>query len=320
MDAYRLGMRVLVTGANGFIGTYVVRAALERGHAVHVMNRTGPSELSDSEVFILQHDLTGTEQLDLSSFSFDCVIHLAASLAGSYDEQYQSTVAGTEKLMSAVKRAGIRKVIGISSISVLEYSKLKPKSIVDESVAIDNNISGMGRYATMKLQQENVFRKHASEKLQCTILRPGLVYDDQSLLSAHAGIIKGSLCCLVNHGGEVPTVEVKGLAKAIVSAAEHDLANKTTLHITDDNLPSQSAYLAGLRRRGVLTKSCITLPWQAVSGVVNIIGWFGAKLGILDKLPEVMLPKAFASRLKPFKYSNSKAKDLLGWKPGQHFS
>ena len=316
-------MHLLITGGSGFIGQHVVQEALKQGHTAIAVTRTSSlnsSKFLTAEVSILRHDLASIEQLDLSSLGIDCVIHLAASLAGSYDEQHQSTVAGSEKLMSAVKQARIPKVVGISSISVLEYSNVSPMSVVDEYVAMDSNISGMGRYASMKLQQENVFRKYTNEQLKCTILRPGLVYDDQNLLNAHAGIIKGSLCCLVNHDGEVPTVGVQGLAKAIISAAEHDLPNETTLHITDDVLPSQSAYLAGLRRRGVLTKSCITLPWQAVSGVVNIIGWFGSKLGILDKLPEVMLPKAFASRLKPFKYSNSKAKDLLDWKPGQHFS
>jgi len=315
-------MNFLITGASGYIGAYVVQEALKQGHAVIAMTRADSlsSECSAPEVSIFPHDLTSIEQLDLSPHNIDCVLHLAASLTGTYDEQYQSTVAGTEKLMSAVKQAGIPKIIGISSISVLDYSDFKPMSVIDESIAVDNNISDMGRYASMKLQQENVFRKHASERLKCTILRPGLVYDEQNLLNAHAGILKGPICCLVKHAGEVPTVEVKGLAKAIISAAEHDLPNETTLHITDDALPSQSAYLAGLRRRGALTKSCITLPWQALSSVVNIIGWFGSKIGILDKLPEVMLPKAFASRLKPFKYSNAKAKDLLNWKPGQHFS
>jgi len=316
-------MHLLITGGSGFIGSYIVQETLNQGHTVTAMSRTGSlnsSKFPTANVSIFSHDLTGIEQLDLSSLGIDCVIHLAASLSGSYEEQYESTVVGTDKLMLAAKQAGIRKVVGISSISVLDYCNLTPMSTIDESIAVDSNILGMGRYASMKLQQENVLRKHANEQLKCTILRPGLVYDEKNLINAHAGIIKGPLCCLVNHDGEVPAVEVHGLAKAIISAAEHDLPNETTLHIVDDELPSQSAYIADLNRRGVLTKGCIRLPWQLLSGVVNIIGWLGAKLGILDKLPEVMLPKAFASRLKPFKYSNAKAKDLLDWKPGQHFS
>ena len=82
------------------------------------------------------------------------------------------------------------------------------------------------------------------------------------------------ICLLVAHDGQVPTVEVNGLARAIVAAAEKDLPNGTVLNLVDDNLPGQLDYIAGLRRRGLLPHGGINLSWRLAAGVASLL-WYG---------------------------------------------
>jgi len=86
------------------------------------------------------------------------------------------------------------------------------------------------------------------------------VYDSKRLISARAGVIKGPLCLVAFHEGNVPTVEVTGLARAILNACERDVHDGEIMHLVDDNLPSQREYLAGLQRRGMLPSWRILVP------------------------------------------------------------
>jgi len=317
-------MKLLITGANGFIGRCVLQEALRRGHGVVAMVRAAPPRewSGQAGLEVLKWDLSLEQSQALSGMGIDGVIHLAAALTGDSEAQHRVTVRGTENLIHGMQQAGISRLVGISSISVLDYISLSAMALVDESVSVSPDACGMGLYASLKLKQEALFNAFASEgKNRCTILRPGLVFDESRLIAAHAGIIKGSIRLLVDHDGQVPTIEVRGLARAILAAAEIDLANSSNvIHLVDDHLPGQQDYLVGLRRRGLLPDGGVVLPWRAMSGLGGVLCGGLTALGLKSKLPEVLLPHAFASRLKPFRFSNASAKSLLGWQPGSHFS
>jgi hypothetical protein len=110
------------------------------------------------------------------------------------------------------------------------------------------------------------------------------------------------------------------LANAILKAAEIDLPNSNVIHLVDDALPSQRDYLAGLRRRGLIPDGGVPLPWRVMSGLAGMVQLGPTALGLGGKLPEAVLPRAFAARLKPFRFSNARATQLLGWQPGKHFA
>jgi nucleoside-diphosphate-sugar epimerase len=316
-------MKILITGAAGFIGEFVVSEVLRRGHRVIALVRPSSSkdwQYTEDNLQVLRSDLRQEQTLDLADKGIDVVLHLAAATTGSAAEQFQDTVIGARNLLNAARQAGIRRVVGISSVAVLDYLSMRPMDVIDEGIPVSRG-SGMGAYATAKLHQESLFAGFGGESgHHCTILRPGLVYDESRLVAAHAGIIKGDICVLASHRGEVPTIEVRGLARAIANAAERNPRGCEVIHLVDDHLPKQSEYIAGLRRRGLLPRSGIVVPWR----VLQCISWFTgtalAASGFGAKLPEVLLPRGFSARLKPFRFSNAKAKDLLGWTPGCQFA
>lgn len=316
-------MKILVTGSSGFIGGHVVREILHGGHQVVALSRSSPSVESERqpEIEQLNCDLSVDGSLTLEGLGIDVVVHLAASLSGSAEDQYRSTVHGTQNLLDEMRRVGIRGLIGVSSIAVLDYVDASPMWVIDEATPLFGNERDMGTYASIKARQEVLFAAFAAEPgHRCVILRPGLVFDENHLVNAHAGIVKGPLCVLVKHHGEVPVVSVAGVARAICSATERSIVSGEVIQLVDDDLPNQQAYLAGLRRRGLLPTGGIALPWRVMAGLITFLRGTARVVGLGGKLPEAMLPQSFAARMKPFCYSNAKARRLLGWVPAKVFS
>lgn len=316
-------MRVLITGASGFIGGYAVREAVARGHRVLALSRSRPAAVpgETSSIEWLLHDLGSSESPKLAGLGIDAVIHLAAGLSGNAGEQHRATVLGTVRLLDAMRHAGIKKLVGISSIAVLDYPRMPALSLIDETTATPAHASGMGTYSRMKLEQENLSIAFGGEPgNRCVVLRPGLVYDDERLIGAHAGIVKGPLCLLAVHEGQVPVVEARGLARAILEACERDVASGEIIHLVDDNLPGLEQYIAGLRRRGGLSACGVRVPWRMLSMLALSLRVIFRLLGQEARLPEVFLRHGFAARLKPFRFSNHKAKRLLVWVPAGSFS
>lgn len=315
-------MKILITGAAGFIGEFVVSEVLRREHQVIALVRSPapPHWQHIPNLEVLRCDLRHPEALDLQTRDIDIVVHLAAATKGPAAEQMQDTVVGTVNLLHAVRQAGIRRIVGISSIAVLDYCSVRPMAVIDEQVAASRG-AGMGAYATAKSQQEALFAEFGREEFNgCAILRPGLVYDESRLAAAHAGIVKGRFCLLVSHGGEVPTIQVQGLARAIATAAELPVAGCEVIHLVDDHLPSQQEYIAALRRRGLLPPGGIVVPWRLLQGLTAFLGTLLSATGFGAARPEIFSPRGFAARLTPFRFSNVKAKELLDWTAGRGFA
>jgi nucleoside-diphosphate-sugar epimerase len=315
-------MKILITGAAGFVGKVVLEEALRRGHfVIALVRRSAPTRWKGvPNLETLQLDLCRIQCSDLDGRGIDVIVHLAAATKGGEAEQHRDTVIGTENLLSAARRAGIRRIVGISSIAVLDYGSMQPLSIIDEQIAVLSGNARKGIYAAAKLHQEHFFAEfgHQGDN-SCTILRPGLVYDKLRLIAAHAGVMKGPVCLLASHDGEVPTIEVHSLARAVVNAAEKQLPRCEVIHLVDDQLPDQVAYLDGLRRRGVIQRGGIVLPWRVLRALTNLLRTVLTATGLGRRVPEILSPVAFSARLTPFRYSNAKARNLLGWTPGCEF-
>jgi len=316
-------MKILVTGATGFIGGYVIREALKRGHQVVAAVRAVPDKSwsGAAGLDVLKWDLNECGVTPLAGMGIDAVIHLAAALSGSAEEQSLATVQGTENLIKGMREAMVHRLVGISSIAVLDYEAVPDLALIDESVGTCRDTTGMGLYAALKLKQEQLYSAFGSEPGNwCVILRPGLVYNEERLIPAHAGLIKGALHLLVDHAGEVPVVAVEGTARAILDAVETRIASGEIIHLVDNQLPTQSAYRSGLRKRGLLVKDGPVLSWKFLALLASLLRCLMQVAGLRRKLPEALMPHSFAARMKPFRYSNDKAVRLLGWTPGNKFS
>jgi nucleoside-diphosphate-sugar epimerase len=314
-------MRALVTGAAGFIGQHLVHALLERDHEVMAMIRPNtPSPWTGAErLSVVKCDLTDSQEVDLVNRGVDVVVHAAAAMRGTLGAQLADTVTGTVNLLQAARQARIRRIVGLSSLAVLDFRAVRAMTLIDEQVPVAQ-AGDTGVYSQAKILQESLFRQFGAEAGHTSlILRPGLVYDDRRLIVAHAGIVRRGLRILASHPGQVPTIEVRGVARAVVAAVEGSFEGVETVHLVDDALPSQREYLAGLRRRGLLNSGGLMVPWKLLQGFCMGSRLAMSALGLAARIPEVLLPGSFCARLKPFEFTNLRARQVLGWVPGKSF-
>ena len=143
-------MRVLVTGATGFIGGALVSTLVATGAAVRGLSRTAPAGCEWQRA-----DLTRAESVRGSCTDIDVVFHLAgiAHTRTRGSQHAEVTIAGTRALLAEALRAGVRRFIFISSIKAL---------------CSDDD------YARSRLAAEDLVRNAPFEAI--AIVRPGLVY------------------------------------------------------------------------------------------------------------------------------------------------
>jgi uncharacterized protein YbjT (DUF2867 family) len=118
-------MKVLVTGGTGFVGPAVVRALLDAGHTVRVLEREpGKAAQAGLEgVEAVPGDMADAAGLRSAVDGQDAVVHLVAIITGKPEEFEQVMTRGTESLVSAAERAGVRRFVLMSALGTSEATR-----------------------------------------------------------------------------------------------------------------------------------------------------------------------------------------------------
>ena len=172
-------MKVLVSGAGGFLGRQVVEQLLRRGHSVRAIIR--PASLAPDwgrAVDIFRADLRSHDNL-LSAFDgVDAVVHLAAATSGNQDVQFASTVVATERFLDAMAKSPVKRLVHVSSLVVYDWERAK--GVMDEDTPLLNDAYDMGGYTLAKVWQERVVSRFAkAHSWELTIMRPGFIWGPQ---------------------------------------------------------------------------------------------------------------------------------------------
>lgn len=118
-------MRILVTGATGFIGPYVVRKLVDDGHRVRVLEREPGSAartgLPSQEA--VQGDVTDLASLPRAVEGQDAVVHLVAIINGRPEQFRRVMEQGTEHLVAAAKEAGVSRFVLMSALGTTEETR-----------------------------------------------------------------------------------------------------------------------------------------------------------------------------------------------------
>jgi uncharacterized protein YbjT (DUF2867 family) len=116
-------MRILVTGATGFVGPSIVQRLVDDGHTVRVLEHTAGSSAALPSQDALEGSMTDAASLRRAVDGQDAVVHLVAILTGK-PEQFRAVMEeGTRDLLAAAREAGVRRFVLMSALGTDEETK-----------------------------------------------------------------------------------------------------------------------------------------------------------------------------------------------------
>ncbi|QDS96083.1 3 beta-hydroxysteroid dehydrogenase/Delta 5--_4-isomerase [Roseimaritima multifibrata] len=318
-------MRLLITGANGFLGRKTVEAALHAGHRVRALVRPASSTDSlpaNSNLEVVRVDLRTAHELPAILSEIDAVIHLAAGVVGADMDRFVATVVTTENLLKAVKLSKIQKFVHISSFSVYNFGEAR-KVLTEDSPVLDQSSGLYSRdgYAIAKVWQERIIREaHAVGDWDLCVIRPGFIWGKGNLDLAGLGFAVGPIFFRVSGGKHLPLTYVENAATAIIKAAERKESGGTTLNLIDSPGESGRAYLTAQRRAASAPQFIIPLPYFIGISAARLAK-FGSWLffGKDGKLPGILIASRFEARFKPLRFPNDRIRQTLNWAPAVTF-
>ena len=170
--------RILITGATGFIGSFIMEEALRQGMEVWAAMRTTSNMqyLADERIHRIVLDLSSLSQLTeaLADKPFDYVVHAAGATKALHRETFYSVnTLGTQNLVRAlmVTSPALKRLVFISSLSI--YGPVREKRPYTEILDTDTPRPNTD-YGKSKWQAEQWLHVHCT--LPFTILRPTGVY------------------------------------------------------------------------------------------------------------------------------------------------
>ncbi len=309
-------MKVLVSGAGGFLGCYVTDCLLKRGHSVRAIIRpaaTLPSWHNDVEIF--RADLRTTENLGAAFDNVDAVMHLAAATSGSEDVQFASTVVGTERFLSAMAKSSVKRLVHVSSLVVYDWASVK--GTMDESTPLLRNPYSMGGYAIAKVWQERVVNRFARDhSWGVTVMRPGFIWGPQHAEIAGMGRHFGRIYVMFGPFTRLPLCHVANCADCLVAGVERPAAVGETFNVIDTDEIRVWRYVVEYARRSHQRGIMFPVPYVVGYGLARLALLVSRRLfGNKGKLPSLLTPNRFEAQFKPLRFSNRKLKDVLAWQP-----
>jgi nucleoside-diphosphate-sugar epimerase/uncharacterized protein (DUF362 family) len=219
----------LVTGANGFIGSHLVRALIARGYRVRGLVRS-TSDLTALEgvpIDLRIGDVRKPETLMSAVTGVDYVFHLAAELLASSEEGFEVTNAqGTRNLLTCAEQgagARLRRFLFVSSLAAAGPSP------ADERLTETDVPKPVSWYGLSKRKAEGIVGQYG-EHLPVTIVRPAPVYGERERdLSQTFGLIaQGIHPRLGLRDTRTVMVYVADVVEGIIAAAESENTSNRT--------------------------------------------------------------------------------------------
>ncbi len=296
-------MKVLVTGASGFVGKHLCRVLSTTDLNVFAVSRSIPNQIYQNISFV-HKTLDSHTNWESELEGVDAVIHLAGrahvmkeEVANSYQVYAETNIDVTRRLAESAAQWGVKRFIFLSSIKVNgESTSVKPYIEEDLPLPEDN-------YGKTKCKAEEVLRVIASEtSMEVVIIRPPLIYGPgvkanfKSLIKLCQFSIPLPLGAIQNKRS---FVYIGNLIHFIQTCIKHPGAANQTFLISDGDDISTTTLIKFIKKASNKKSCLIPIPQS----------WLMFLLKILGK--EVLANRLLGS----LQVDISKAKTLLGWEP-----
>lgn len=315
---------ILVTGGTGFVGKRLVRKLVEIGNKhIRCLVRPGTPrdifhsilpDLSVSDVEIFPASFNDNPALKHALKGVNIVYHAAVSKTGSTASMVANTVAGSDNLYKACLEAQISRFVLVSSFSVIGVAKLFRGTVIDESIPMEEHPDLRDPYSFSKHRQEVLAWEYAKESgLPLVVVRPGVVFGPgNNILGPRIGVKLSRLFLHLGGSNTIPLTYVDNCAEAIVLAGTVPKVEREIFCIVDDDLP-ESQYLLKRYCKEVDSLYIIRIPYRLLRILSKCNVWYTN--WTKGHIPAVFTPYQVDSMWKSHRFSNKKAKKMLGWKP-----
>lgn len=231
-------MKVFVTGANGFIGSNLVKALVSKGHRVKglVLKGTDIENIQNSGCDIIYGDIRRISEFERHLEGIDVVFHLAAKVSdwGRWREFYELNFLASKNLVEASIKYGVKRFVFVSSLAVH-----RPRGYEngDESVPRDNR---KFPYALSKILTEEYLETcHEKGMIDTVIIRPGVFpfgpEDRTSFYKIGKAMEKGYFGYVNGGRALLCTAYVENLVEGLILAGEKSEASGK-IYVIGDNL------------------------------------------------------------------------------------
>lgn len=305
-------MRILITGATGFIGGRLAERLLDAGWAVRGLarNPAAAAGLAALGVEVVAGNLLDRGSVTAAVEGCDAVIHAGAwtgSPATAENDAWITNVAATGWLLETAQRARLARFVYLSSVAV--YG-LNSAPVIDESAATPP----VGQlYPDSKIAAETLVRGAAAQGLATTIVRPASTYGprgDAWTVGPVQQIKAGRLVLLGRDAGLVNPGYIDNFADGVLAALVSPQAVGETFNICDGITVTYRDFY--LRYAAMLGKTSLpSVPAVLARGAASPPGrWLRRLAG-----RPVPGPWSLHFRFNPSRFSIDKARAVLGYAP-----
>lgn len=305
-------MKVLVTGAHGFIGSHLVEKLVAEGVMVRALvspwGKLDNLHRVQTRIEVVRADLTEPEGLRGVCRDVELVYHAAARVAdyGPARPFYEANVQGTENLWREAEQAGVKRGVLVSSVAVHRYTGFQDAD--PRTLPLDGDLNA---YARSKVEAEKLV---GSLALETVVVRPGLwpFGPRDPNFGRVAKALKGGLFPLVDGGRAViNTAYVENLVAGLWRAGTVPGAAGQTYLVADAGKPSWRELFSEFARLLGAPPPRLSLP-----------GWLSEPLGrtveqtyrVTDAEPPLTRYRGALTR-RDVHFSLTAAAEELGYKP-----
>jgi dihydroflavonol-4-reductase len=306
-------MKVLVTGATGFLGGWMVRKLLDEGVSVRILQRRS-SHLEDLEGLSLEHaegDVTNAKSLVEASSGVNAVFHLAGLIGYSRAQReamQKVNVDGTQNVIDACIKNKVDRLVHLSSVVAVGASF--DRTPLNENSPYNVRHLNLGYFET-KHDAELLVKKAVAEgKLDAVILNPSTIYGAGDAKKGSRGaqlkVAKGKMPFYTSGG--VNVIAVEDVVDATISAWRNGQTGERYI-LSGENILIKDLF-AMIAKEAEVAPPSIYLP----NPVVHAIGAIGDALEKIGKKGPINSETAWTSTLYHW-FDSSKAQRELGLRP-----
>ncbi|MGB0696615.1 MAG: NAD-dependent epimerase/dehydratase family protein [Rhodospirillaceae bacterium] len=308
-------MTTLITGANGFTGSHVVRALCQRDRTVRGLVRTNSDlgRLNGLDVELVTGDLTDAAALKAALAGVETVIHTAARVdLGIVDatEMIRTNVEGTRTLLDGAVAAGVRRFVHCSTIGIYGHTGA---AIADETHRRDPTTKVASAYDRSKLDAQALVDHYGAthDGFEVISVMPSgiLGQGDPHFGPVVTRFLAGRLKYWVASHRITGIVHVEDVAEALVLAAER---GKAGVHY----IASAGELTTGEMFAILAANAGLPEPKELPEPLVRLLGHVMDPVGrLLNVNPPLSRERVHYLYDRCVRVDAAKARKELGWQP-----